>query len=191
MKALVSSILLGASLFSFVLPVTTFAKEIPKTPQKTTVMEQHVVTPTQTLSAKTSDTNTEKQEPLVNQTDTSRNTPLLPLAKAPSGETTSSEPTKTPAIDSRKILTSFQGKQEVDLFSGALSYAVPIPTPPGRGGVEPNLSLLYSSLNQSFGSSLGYGWSLPTNAIFRSPTRGVNTTYVADEFSADIFGGTN
>ncbi len=116
-----------------------------------------------------------------------------PVASGAAAAPEEGEGTTTAAlitVDPTKILSSFQGKQEVDLFSGSLSYALPIVLPAGRRGLTPSIGLTYSSLNQSFTSPAGYGWSLPTNAIFRTSKTGVNTLYSADQFTADIFGNT-
>lgn len=52
--------------------------------------------------------------------------------------------------------------------SGALTYSVPIPLPPGRGKLAPQLSLNYNS--QSGSGIAGYGWSLSgLSAITRCP----------------------
>ncbi len=65
-----------------------------------------------------------------------------------------------------------------DLFSGTMSYSVPIEVPPGRNGMAPNLSLLYRSSNGN--SYLGVGWELEPGAIVRSLKGGVN-------FSGDAY----
>ncbi len=79
-------------------------------------------------------------------------------------------------------------KVTVDLFSGAASYGYPLWTPPGRNGIQPRLSLSYSSNMRQFDSLAGYGWSFPTNAIYRSTERGVNYLYDDNDFSSDIWG---
>ncbi len=74
----------------------------------------------------------------------------------------------------------FQGPSQVgsnfdsvqsDKFSGAFSYAIPIKVPPGRGGLEPRLTLLYRSTNSH--SWLGQGWDLNPGRIERSTRNGV------------------
>ena len=60
--------------------------------------------------------------------------------------------------------------------SGAATYTVPITVPPGTSGLEPGLSLAYSS--QGRNSLLGMGWSLSgLSVISRCPA-----TYAQDDF---------
>jgi RHS repeat-associated protein len=56
------------------------------------------------------------------------------------------------------------------LFSGALTYSVPISVPSGRKGIQPNITLLYSS--QSGNGILGMGWILDLGSIERSTKDG-------------------
>ncbi|MDD5355895.1 MAG: SpvB/TcaC N-terminal domain-containing protein, partial [Candidatus Omnitrophica bacterium] len=57
------------------------------------------------------------------------------------------------------------------LFTGALTYSVPISVPAGRKGIQPNVVLVYSS--QSGNGILGMGWSLELGCIERSTKNGV------------------
>ncbi len=61
------------------------------------------------------------------------------------------------AISTSKIVGLTTGTADVTA-SGAASYAMPIFTPPGVGGVSPELSLVYSS--QGGNGMLGIGWGL-------------------------------
>ncbi|MBN2086860.1 hypothetical protein JW758_00790, partial [Candidatus Peregrinibacteria bacterium] len=92
--------------------------------------------------------------------------------------------------DPKTFLSSFQGDYEVSLFSGSLNYSYPIWVPKGRNGMTPNINLTYSNVDWRYDSPVGYGWSLPINGIYRTPEKGVDTTYTSDHFSADIFGKT-
>lgn len=73
-----------------------------------------------------------------------------------------------------------------DLFSGSMSYSVPIEVPPGRNGMAPSLSLLYRSGNPN--GLLGVGWELEPGAIVRSLKGGVN--YSGDEYALRFGGST-
>jgi len=60
--------------------------------------------------------------------------------------------------------------------TGAARYEVPILVPPGTGGMQPSLSLAYSSHSATSGSWVGAGWSLSgLGAVTRSLEEGVPT----------------
>jgi len=60
---------------------------------------------------------------------------------------------------------------QVDPHSGSASLSYPIIVPPGRGGIQPNLTLSYNSNNKN--GMLGMGWMLVTGAIVRSSRNGI------------------
>jgi hypothetical protein len=60
-------------------------------------------------------------------------------------------------LGQQRPLMSLPGSFEVT-EAGAASYAIPIQVPPGAGGIEPKLSLVYRS--QGSNGLLGVGWSL-------------------------------
>src|SRR5262247_3464635 len=55
---------------------------------------------------------------------------------------------------------------EANLFTGALTTAVPIEVPPGRGRMTPRLALQYSSGGGP--GIFGFGWDVPIGRIERS-----------------------
>lgn len=55
------------------------------------------------------------------------------------------------------------GPQGVSLFTGAFTYSYPIVVPPGRRGIQPDLSLNYNSQAQN--GWLGLGWNLSLGSI--------------------------
>jgi len=55
---------------------------------------------------------------------------------------------------------------ESDKFSGVFSYAISVKVPPGRCGLQPDLTMLYRSTNSH--SWLGEGWDLNPGRIERS-----------------------
>jgi hypothetical protein len=65
------------------------------------------------------------------------------------------------------------GSQGVSLFTGAFTYSYPIVVPPGRRGIQPNLSLLYNSQAQN--GWVGMGWNLSLGSIQRSTKNGIPT----------------
>ncbi len=65
-----------------------------------------------------------------------------------------------------------------DLFTGAMSYQIPIEVPAGRNGMKPDIALQYRSSNGN--GWVGVGWELELGSIQRSEKNGVN--YSADSF---------
>ncbi len=66
------------------------------------------------------------------------------------------------------------------LFTGALTYSLPIAVPAGRKGIQPNIALTYSSQNGN--GSLGMGWFMDLGSIERSTKRGVPKYDSSDTF---------
>jgi len=78
-----------------------------------------------------------------------------------------------------------------DLFTGSFSHSIPIIAPPGRKGIQPNLSLQYRSSNSN--SSTGVGWVLNTGYITRQAKKGLPKyddsdifTFVSDSFATEL-----
>lgn len=59
-----------------------------------------------------------------------------------------------------------------DPFTGSATFQYPIRVPPGTGGMQPSLALVYSSRHRA-DSWVGYGWNLGLSRIERSLKRGV------------------
>ncbi|WP_440948224.1 DUF2341 domain-containing protein [Methanosarcina sp. T3] len=72
---------------------------------------------------------------------------------------------------------------DTSLFTGSFVYSYPIETLKGRAGLEPEVSLTYSSAMGSKGTygSLGMGWSLNENCIIR------DTRYTPENTNDDRF----
>src|SRR5580658_4921978 len=65
-----------------------------------------------------------------------------------------------------------------DLFHGSLVYSVPVQVPPGRDGLQPNLTIRYQS---GSGATLaGVGWGMDFSTISRSTKHGVS--YLSDSY---------
>jgi|GEM_PF-951197 len=85
-------------------------------------------------------------------------------------------------LPSEDYLPAVQGFQEIDLFSGAASYAYPLEVPPGRGGLGPQLNLSYSSAAVDWPARpwdpnvqagwVGYGWSMEGSYVGRQNVGG-------------------
>ena len=72
-----------------------------------------------------------------------------------------------------------------DLFTGTMSYNIPLEVPAGRKGVDPGLALTYRSSNGD--GWLGVGWELEMGAIERSIRNGVD--YNGNEYILRAPGG--
>lgn len=69
---------------------------------------------------------------------------------------------------------------ETDLSTGALTYRYSIQVPPGRNGVQPNLSLSYNNQEASNITNIfGYGWSVDIPYIERINRTGIEDLYPA------------
>jgi hypothetical protein len=58
-----------------------------------------------------------------------------------------------------------------DLFSGTGNFTVPLAVPAGRGGFQPELSLVYST--GSGNGPFGLGWDLSVPGIARKTSKGL------------------
>ncbi len=76
----------------------------------------------------------------------------------------------------------------VDQTTGALTYTYPLKMPPGRNGMQPDLSLSYNSLSADSNSIVGYGWSLNIPYIKRINKDGVNKLYSENYFESSLSG---
>ena len=91
-------------------------------------------------------------------------------------------------VDPFAHLKDLKGNFDVSLFSGAATFSLPLQIPAGRGGMTPSLSLNYSNNNKNFGSLVGFGWSVPQQAIYRSTEKGIDKIYTPDNFLFELNG---
>ncbi|MFA5260445.1 MAG: toxin TcdB middle/N-terminal domain-containing protein, partial [Candidatus Omnitrophota bacterium] len=82
-----------------------------------------------------------------------------------------------------KMIKSFQ----FDPYSGSGNMSIPIYTPTGRAGVQPNVALTYS--HRGSNDLLGVGWSINFGAIERSTKNGVPKYDSTDTFICTLGGG--
>lgn len=68
-----------------------------------------------------------------------------------------------------------------DPNTGAAQTSVSIKVPPGRNGLQPDLTLNYSSNRKN--GWIGIGWDIPISSIKRGTKWGVD--YIANDFIAD------
>ena len=71
-----------------------------------------------------------------------------------------------------------------DIFTGTMSYSIPIKVPPGRNGMTPDITLTYRSSNGN--GWIGVGWELEMGAIQRSTRWGVDYTNEDDHHSYQL-----
>ncbi|MFC1631259.1 SpvB/TcaC N-terminal domain-containing protein [Candidatus Omnitrophota bacterium] len=91
------------------------------------------------------------------------------------------------AEDTQAPLTpSLTQSYQTDLMTGAALSSVPIVVPPGRKGIQPNISLAYSSNNPN--GICGVGWRLEFGSIQRNTKRGVPEYDSTDTFVANVNG---
>ncbi|HPN57431.1 MAG TPA: SpvB/TcaC N-terminal domain-containing protein, partial [Candidatus Omnitrophota bacterium] len=82
-----------------------------------------------------------------------------------------------------KMIKNFQ----FDPYSGSGNMSIPIYTPAGRAGVQPNVALAYS--HRGSNDVLGVGWSINFGAIERSTKNGVPEYDGTDTFICTLGGG--
>ncbi len=89
-------------------------------------------------------------------------------------------PTVTSAneTDQEMPVSAVGGTVHADLFTGTATTSIPIAVPPGRGGVHPNLALVYNSANGN--GWVGLGWKLEKSVIERQTKFGLN--YAGDAY---------
>jgi RHS repeat-associated protein len=100
------------------------------------------------------------------------------------------EQVKAPALSLPKgggAMRSIDEKLSVNSANGTLSFQVPLPFSPGRGGATPSLSLQY---NSGGGNSLfGLGWDIALPAIQRKTDKQLPRYFDADESDVFMYSG--
>ena len=99
-----------------------------------------------------------------------------------SGASYSSEPTDGNGQSRIASVASGSGSRGTilpDLFTGTMSYSIPLDVVPGRKGMQPNLSLQYRSIHGN--GWIGAGWDVDIGAIERRMKRGVD--YESDDYA--------
>lgn len=94
-----------------------------------------------------------------------------------------------PTAPGQAVFTTQGAAPRVDGASGALTQHVPLDIPPGRNGLQPDLSLDYNSQNTAQDSIVGYGWSLSIPYIQRMNKTGTQDLYNADANFLSSFDG--
>src|SRR5437764_262457 len=65
----------------------------------------------------------------------------------------------TPTVPNSNVLSGQAEDPKIDGSTGAFTQRIPLDIPPGRNGLQPDISFQYNSQNTSDGI-VGYGWSL-------------------------------
>ena len=86
--------------------------------------------------------------------------------------------------DSEAPVGAVGGAVHADLFTGTATTSIPIEVPPGRQGVQPDLSLVYASGNGN--GWVGMGWKLEKSVIERRTKDGLD--YSADDYVVRLSG---
>lgn len=101
------------------------------------------------------------------------------------------ETVQTTSVSANKWLNSYADAlrmPEVNQVSGAFTHGIPIVVPPGRNGVQPNLSLTYNSQDKNTENLFGAGWSFNIPFIERMNKSGIEDMYTATAFTSSMDG---
>src|SRR5215831_18766195 len=94
----------------------------------------------------------------------------------------------TPTIPNISVFTDPTQPSKVDGSTGSFTQKIPLDIPPGRNGLQPDVSLDYNSQRMSDGI-VGYGWSLSVPYIERLNKTGSQNLYQdTPYFSSSIDG---
>lgn len=81
-----------------------------------------------------------------------------------------------------------QGTANVVESTGAFYYSYPLAVLPGRSGLQPELTLAYSSQDGQQDSIFGYGWDLSVPSVQRDTSRGNEALYTSNNFVLNFAG---
>jgi len=76
----------------------------------------------------------------------------------------------------------------MDAHTGAAIYDYPLATPPGRNGIQPELTLSYNSNTKENANVFGYGWDISIPSITRVNKNGINNLYSEDNYLSSLDG---
>lgn len=99
--------------------------------------------------------------------------------------------------DKAQVFSPTLNNWEASLYTGAVNYSMPVEVPPGRGGLQPDLSITYNSNranaldHEQKGSWLGAGWDLTVPEIrFDKYANEDGSSNNCDPNAADTIAGT-
>ena len=96
--------------------------------------------------------------------------------------------TPSPTATGQNVFSYQSATPQVDGATGALTQKIQLDIPPGRNGMQPDLSLIYNSRDTEQDSIVGYGWSLSIPYIERLNKTG-SQDIVRLQFILYIFAG--
>jgi YD repeat-containing protein len=94
----------------------------------------------------------------------------------------------TPTIPNASVFNEQSEAPRIDGASGAFTQRIPLDIPPGRNGLQPDVSLQYNSQNTS-DSMVGYGWSLSIPYIQRLNKTGSQDLYGNNQYFTSSIDG--
>jgi RHS repeat-associated protein len=97
--------------------------------------------------------------------------------------------TPAPTVLNPTVFSLENSAPKVDGASGALTQTIQLDIPPGRNGLQPDLSLDYNSQNTAEDSEVGYGWSLSIPYIERLNKTGSQNMYGPDAYFTSSLDG--
>jgi hypothetical protein len=94
----------------------------------------------------------------------------------------------TPTIPNPSVFGLTIDQDRIDGASGAFTRKISLDIPPGRSGLQPDVSLQYGSQNTSDGI-VGYGWSLSIPYIERLNKTGSQNLYATSSYFVSSIDG--
>jgi hypothetical protein len=94
----------------------------------------------------------------------------------------------SPTIPNASVFGQSIEQDRIDGASGAFTQKISLDIPPGRNGLQPDVSLQYNSQNTSDGI-VGYGWSLSIPYIQRLNKTGSQNLYATSSYFTSSIDG--
>jgi Salmonella virulence plasmid 65kDa B protein len=132
------------------------------------------------------ETDSESHAPATQSDTTDNQAPASPTPPPP-GPPPPASPPPPPSIDNSTVFTLQDARPKADGQSGALLQNLKLDIPPGRNGVQPDLSLEYNSQSAE-DSIVGYGWTVTIPYIQRLNKLGSQKLYNVPYYTSSIDG---
>jgi hypothetical protein len=114
---------------------------------------------------------------------TSASSPQPPSPPPPSGST------NPPTVLTPNVFSMQSVAPQVNQQTGALTEKMCLDIPPGRNGIQPDVSLEYNSQQTNQDSEVGYGWSLSVPYIERLNKTGSENLYGSNAYFTSSIDG--